>query len=133
VKNPCEIVVKYFLPACRSLIAKKLIDDHKYTQAAVADKLGTTQAAISFYLSSRRGEKYIAELETNPHVQQIINHIVEGLSSDTLSANELMLELCALCRTLRNNDLICNMHREYVDLPEICDACTLLNIGLSPR
>jgi predicted transcriptional regulator len=123
--------VRYFLPACRSLIAKKLIDDHEYTQAAVADKLGTTQAAISFYISSRRGKKYIDELENSPQVQKIINYIVESLSSNTLNATELMLELCALCRSLRNNDIICNMHREYADLPEVCNTCTLLNVGLS--
>jgi predicted transcriptional regulator len=106
-----------------------LIEDHGYTQNAVADKLGTTQATISFYLSSNRGEKYLAELEANPQAQKIISHIVESLSTDTLNPTELMLELCALCESLRNSDLICTIHRDYVDLPETCNACTILNIG----
>lgn len=131
MKSPCEIVVRYFLPACRSLIAKKLIEDYKFTQATVADKLGTTQAAISFYLSSRRGEKYIDELENNPQTQTIINYIAKGLSSDTLSKSKLVLELCELCRSLRKNELICNMHREFANLPETCDTCTVANVGIS--
>lgn len=106
MKNPCEIIARYILPAFRSLIAKSLIEEHNFTQVAAAEKLGTTQAAISYYLSSKRGEKYINLLENNLHVQTQINDIVEGLVTNSLSSEDATGSLCDLCNFLRDNDQI---------------------------
>jgi hypothetical protein len=43
VKNPCEIVSRNILPACRSLIARELIEKHHFTQTLAAEKLGTLE------------------------------------------------------------------------------------------
>jgi len=106
MKNPCEIIARHILPAFRSLIAKGLIEDHDFTQVAAADKLGTTQAAISYYQSSKRGEKYINLLENNPHIKTKINEIIEGLVSNSVSSEEATGTLCDLCNYLRDNDQI---------------------------
>ena len=47
---PCETVVRYVLPAFRSLVAKKLLEEYNFTQLEAARALGTTQAAISQYV-----------------------------------------------------------------------------------
>ena len=112
MKHPCEIVVRYILPAYRSLIAKKLTEDHSFTQVAAAKKLGTTQAAISYYLSSKRGEKYIKRLENNPLVKSTIDKIAKELAAGTLSPDEVTLRLCDLCLTLKHSDLIRGMHTD---------------------
>lgn len=125
MKHPCEIVVRYFLPACRSLIAKELIEDHGFTQVAAAKKLGTTQAAISYYLSSKRGEKYIKQLEKNPLVKSTASEISKGLAEGILSSAEFMGKLCSLCTSLRKSDLVCRIHRNYAHLPDTCEACLI--------
>jgi predicted transcriptional regulator len=106
MKNPCELIARHILPAFRSLIAKGLIEEHNFTQVAAAEKLGTTQAAISYYLASKRGEKYITLLENNPHVQIKINELVEGLVTNSFSAEDATGTLCELCNFLRDNDQI---------------------------
>ena len=125
MKSPCEIVVRYFLPACRSLIAKSLIEDHGFTQAAAAKKLGTTQAAISFYLSSKRGKTYIKELENNTRTTEIIDNVVKGLTAGSDDPTHVMLTMCHLCTSLRDSDLICTIHKNHAQLPDNCDACAM--------
>ena len=102
----CEIIAKHILPAFRSLIARGLIEEHGFTQVAAAKKLGTTQAAISYYLSSKRGEKYITLLENNPHVKMKLNDILQGLVTKSVSSEEVTGTLCELCTFLRENDQI---------------------------
>lgn len=109
MKYPCEKVTKYFLPAYRSLIAKELIDNHGFTQVEAANKLGTTQAAISHYISSKRGEKYVKELQNNPKVKSTIDKVVKELALETTSPEEVMPELCDLCQSIRDADIICHM------------------------
>ena len=104
MKHPCEIVARHTLPALRSLIAKGLIEDYGFTQVAAAEKLSTTQAAISYYLSSKRGEKYVKQLENNPLVKSTIKEIVDGLGAGTLSSIKVMGKLCELCMSLRNRN-----------------------------
>ncbi len=104
MKIPCEMIARYILPAFRSLIAKGLIEEHGFTQVAAAAKLGTTQAAISYYLSSKRGEKYVNLLKNNLHVKTKINEIIEGLVKTSFSSEEVMGTLCDLCTFLRDND-----------------------------
>jgi len=126
LKSPCEIVVKYFLPACRSLIAKELIEKYGLTQVTAAKRLGTTQAAISQYLSSKRGEKHIKQLENNVLTKSAINTIAKELATETLTSSNIMIKLCDLCTVLRNNDLICIIHKSYSPLPDTCNSCLIV-------
>ncbi len=99
------MVARHLLPAFRSLIAKSLIEDHGFTQVAVAEKIGTTQAAISYYLSSKRGEKYVKQLQNDVHVKSKIKQIVDGLLAGTLSSEGVMNKICDLCTSLRTKNL----------------------------
>jgi len=104
LKYPCETVSKYLLPTLRSLIAKGLIEDYGFTQVAAAEKLGTTQAAISYYLSSKRGQKHIKQLDNDSQTKSTIKVIVNGLGRGTLSSNEVIQKLCELCLSLRKSE-----------------------------
>lgn len=106
MKHPCEAIGRHVLPAFRSLIARGLIHDYGFTQTTAAKKLGTTQAAISYYLTSKRGEKYVETLEKDQHVKSQIDEIVKGLGEETLSSEEVMEKLCGLCMSFRNSDLL---------------------------
>jgi predicted transcriptional regulator len=106
MRHPCEVAARHLLPAFRSLIAKGLIEDYGFTQAAAAKKLGTTQAAISYYLSSKRGERYIQPLETTPLVASKIRAIVTGLEANALSSAEVAEKLCDLCTAVRTLNLV---------------------------
>lgn len=91
-------------PAFRCLVAKRLIEEYNFTQVATAEKLGTTQAAISYYLSSKRGKKHIKQLENNTQVISLIREITKEIAEETISSEEVIGKLCDLCISLRNND-----------------------------
>ena len=55
----CESVARHILPVYRSFVAKELILKHNLTQIEAAKKLGTTQAAVSQYVNSKRGVKVV--------------------------------------------------------------------------
>ena len=111
------------LPAFRSLVAKRLIKKHHFSQVAAAEKLGTTQASISHYLYSKRGDKRVKQLEASPSVRAIVDEIAEGIATEKLSPFDAMLQFCKLCKALRTRDLICDWHKDFLAVPEACDVC----------
>lgn len=124
LRPPCELVVRYVLPAFRSLVAKELVSKYNFSQMAVAEKLGTTQATISYYLYSKRGDKRLRQLESIPTIQSAASKIAQGIATKKLSSFEPMLTFCKLCMTLRNRDVVCDLHRtDIASLPKDCDIC----------
>lgn len=123
MRPPCELVVRYVLPAFRSLVAKELIDKYHFSQTMVAERLGTTQAAISYYLYSKRGDKRIKQLESIPSVQSVASEVARGIAVAEFSMIDAILKFCELCSALRNRDIICDFHRDLTSVPENCAIC----------
>ena len=123
MRTPCETVVKVVLPAFRSLVAKELTEKYNFSQVATAKELGTTQAAISQYLCSKRGGKRPKELEAMPSVRSVANQVARGIATQSLSSFEAMLRFCELCIALRNRNLLCDMHKSAITIPAACDVC----------
>ena len=123
MRPPCEVVVRSVLPAFRSIVARRLIEDYKFSQVNAAKKLGTTQASVSNYLYSKRGKKLVKQLEESTQVQTIVNEIAQGIAKDKMSAFDAMLHFCSLCEALRSEDLVCDWHKELTELPKSCSVC----------
>ena len=123
MRPPCEIVVRSVLPAFRSLVARRLIENFNFSQVAAAKKLGTTQASISNYLYSKRGNKFVKQLEASPSVHAIVIKVAKGIAADESSPFDAMLEFCNLCGALKSSDLICDWHKNGLVIPEICNVC----------
>lgn len=100
VKPPCEMYVKYILPAIRFLIAKKLIDEHEFTQVSAAKALGTTQAAISHYMHSKRGWKWAERLMAIEEIKELVEKSAEKIASSRGEETEY-IDICELCRIAR--------------------------------
>ncbi len=115
MKFPCELVVKYFLPAVRYRISKQMSES--FNQEEIAEKLGVTQSLISLYLSnkinvndeiSKRLEDFDVELENLPQTSDI----------------EFIISVCRLCKALRSDDVICNLHKEIDQSLLACNICS---------
>jgi len=101
----CETVNKHVLPLFRALVAKELLCNYKLTQVEVAKKLGTTQAAISQYLNSKRAIKGTEQLtEIMPKVQALARETAEELARKEAGEDDPPLDFCKLCRTLFEED-----------------------------
>ena len=98
---PCEIIARYILPIFRSMVAKELIYKYKFTQIATAEKLGTTQAAISQYIHSKRGYKGVEQFEDIlPQIQSVASEIARRIATEDLEV-EAFSSFCSLCESLR--------------------------------
>jgi predicted transcriptional regulator len=96
----CEIIGKYVLPIFRSMLAKELVQKYHLSQTEAAKKLGTTQAAVSQYLSSKRAYKGIEHVEKFlPKIQVMAHDTAQKLVNKEVSAGDITLDFCNLCAT----------------------------------
>ena len=112
MRPPCELIVRYVLPAFRSLLAKELSAKYKLSQVVIADNLGITQAAVSHYLYSKRGNKKIQQLQSLSEVRSMASEVAEKIASGEISKQEAMLKFCKLCAIIRKNGTLNKLQEE---------------------
>jgi len=100
MKTPCEIIVWEVLPVIRKEFAKKLVENHGFTQKKAADRLGVTEAAVSRYISGKRGTSEIIDGETLKEIKKSVNRLVEGNGTTAIE------EMCRICRLLKSSEFI---------------------------
>lgn len=120
MKPFCEIMVSKIFPTVRALVAKELMENLNHTQKETADRMGITQPAISQYKRELRGAK-AAILEGNTVVYSLIKAQARELSKAT--AEERVSMLCLICKEIRNQGLLCKMHREATPALNTCTVC----------
>ncbi|MFW9798962.1 MAG: transcriptional regulator [Candidatus Thorarchaeota archaeon] len=123
MRQPCESIVSAILPALRSLIAKELTEQLAFSQVEAARKMGTTQAAISQYLSRKRGNQLTDTLEEIPEVKSAVHNVAADLAVEESLIVDSIEAICDLCRVLRNDSVVCALHRNTTELPQGCQAC----------
>ncbi len=100
MKTPCEIIVWNVVPIIRKELAKSLIENHDLIQRAVAHKLGITEAAVSRYVSGKRGALEITDDEILEEIKESAKRIVKG------NGNAIIEETCRICRILKSREFI---------------------------
>jgi len=123
MRPPCELVVRFVLPAFRSLVAKELIQKYHISQVVASELLGTTQAAVSYYLHSKRGDKILKQLESMPNIRSAAKEVAKKMVDKQFSLANSISKFCTLCIELRKSDIICDLHHDYAKLPESCEVC----------
>jgi predicted transcriptional regulator len=102
MSTPCESIARHILPLYRSFVAKELIEKYNYTQVRAAKKIGTTQAAISQYITSKRGHKGISNYdEIAPLVQKAAANVAKRIAAIDTSPKEFSESFCETCKSLQ--------------------------------
>ena len=102
----CETIGKYVMPIFRSLVAKELVTNYKLTQVEAAQKLGTTQAAISQYINSKRAFSSAKQFgDLLPKIEAIAKETAKRLADNSLCANEISIDFCRLCLSSQTNKI----------------------------
>jgi predicted transcriptional regulator len=102
----CESIARYLLPLYRAFVAKELIEKHNFTQVEAAKKLGTTQAAISQYMTSKRGHRKIPNYdEIAPLVQNAAAKVAERITTTKMNPEEFSASFCELCKSLQRKKI----------------------------
>jgi len=102
----CEIIGKYVLPVFRSMLAKELVQNYHLSQTDASKKLGTTQAAVSQYLSSKRASKGMGHIEKFlPKIRVMAEETAKKLMSKEINAEDITVDFCRLCSTFCRNEV----------------------------
>jgi len=95
-----EVVVQDVLPAVRAIVARQLVEKHKLTQQAAAEKLGVTQAAVSQYSRELRGWK-IDFLSKDEHIMNEVTGLSAIVAQSGLHSNDALKQLSAICKLVK--------------------------------
>lgn len=106
-QTPCEFMVWGGLPVIRREIAESLVNDYQLNQKQAAYALGVTPAAISQYLSGKRGKIKIIDKKLLAEIKLSAGKILKG------GDNSITSETCRICKIMRNSKLF----------TFYCDAC----------
>ncbi len=96
----CELMSTKVVPVIRRVSAVKMAGRMK--QKEIAAELGITEAAVSHYLSKRRGSHGSA-------VERAVGRSVEKFLGRGMTHSE---RVCAVCRDLRASGDLCLIHAE---------------------
>jgi predicted transcriptional regulator len=119
---PCEVIVRYYLPAMRYGIANELIKEYGWTQDEVSDKLRITQAAVSKYVGGKLDEK-AKRFSESSGVKNAAKRIAKEIVEDEKQSDSIV-ELCSVCGTLRREGKLCRMHLDMKRLKKCnCNIC----------
>ena len=87
----------------RAYLAKKLIEAYGLSQKQAAQKLGTTQPAISQYKRGLRGHKSGNIFLQNQQVVEILDNLAKTVATGDISDYHITLELFKTCELILGN------------------------------
>ena len=100
MKTPCETIVWSIVPLIKKEIAKNLVKESGLSQREVAFKLDTTEAAISRYISGKRGKSEALNKETTDEIMKSVNRLANGNGTSVIE------EMCRICGYMKSSDFI---------------------------
>ena len=119
---PEEIVAERFVPTARAMLAVEL-DERGFTQQAIADRLGITQAAVSNQL--RGAVDVEPRFADHPEMRATVERIADGFEAETMDDVDALAELVALVQSFEDRGPICEVHED--EMPALaglgCDLC----------
>jgi predicted transcriptional regulator len=86
----CDIMVRKYLPAMRAEMVLRLINREGISQSDAAKKLGVSRAAVSQYLSGKRGD---AKVEISSELDTLIDKWALSMAG-----SDARITLCDICR-----------------------------------
>jgi len=97
-RTPCEEHIWNCLPAIRKELAFCIIEEFHLSQKETAEKLGLTPAAVSQYMSKKRGRNRITDKEALEEIKKSAERIVKEGDSAVIK------ETCRLCKFLSKKE-----------------------------
>ena len=113
MKIPCEVVVWYLLPTIRKELAKKLVDNHGFSQSKVARTFGLTDAAISQYLKNKRGDNLVVTADPNYHiVEEQLDRSSKRIAEEGC---DFAAEVCSICFAFKRSGILAKIYEIEFD------------------
>jgi len=98
-QTPCEYILWNVLPVIRKEIAVRMVNNYSLSKTETAKKLGISPAAVSQYLSGKRGKMNVIN-------KQIIKEINISTEKIIQLGDEILIsEICRLCSIFTSKNL----------------------------
>ena len=101
MKLPCEITVWYLVPVIKSELAKEL-HERGMTQKKIAQVIDVTQAAVSQYLSKKRG----SGMKLTPKMQKEIKLFADKVINEKVNTEDMRALICKECNIAKAAGLL---------------------------
>ncbi|MBN2111133.1 MAG: helix-turn-helix domain-containing protein [Methanosarcinaceae archaeon] len=98
MRTTCEIMVQRVLPAIRAEIARTIICEHGRSQQEAAEVLGLSRAAVSQYLSEKRGAEIDFSEDAQKEIRKFAAELLKGLSP-----KEEVSGMCNICKYVQKS------------------------------
>jgi predicted fused transcriptional regulator/phosphomethylpyrimidine kinase/predicted transcriptional regulator len=123
---PDEIMVKFFLPNIRGLIAHKLREKN-YSQGKIAQFLSVSQASVS-YMFSKNQEYFYSNLKKIGLNEDEIKNLIDLIIEDFIirSPMESFYTLYSFWKNLLSSGRLCEFHKRMFPTLANCDVCITL-------
>jgi|TARA_Y100000310_G_scaffold38954_1_gene36512 predicted transcriptional regulator len=112
--HPQEIEYHYILPSIRKHISIHL-KEQGLDQKKIASLLHIRESTVSQYINNKRANK----IDFNP----IVKSTIKESASKIKNRNDLIRETQNIIAVIRKCELICDIHRKFVKLPDDCNLC----------
>jgi len=116
MQAPCSVVVWYLLPAMGAELARELAK-LGLSQKEIAVRLGITPAAVSLYVSGKRGR----EVKLSPRVLAEVRTLAKEMAGGKMSG-EVTPTVCKICGLARREKTLCKLHAK-AGASESCGFC----------
>lgn len=101
MKLPCETAVWYLLPVVKSELAKEL-SDRGMSQKKIAEVIDVTQAAVSQYISKKRGGKMKLTPQMKKDISQFAGRVINGKAG----AGDMQKLICSECECAKKAGIL---------------------------
>ncbi|MBI1970646.1 transcriptional regulator [Candidatus Woesearchaeota archaeon] len=108
---PQEVEVYYILPTIRKHLAEAL-KKRGMPQARIAELLNIQAAAVSQYMSNKRGSQITLK-------DDIINEI-HGAAQRITSTFDVLRETQGILQKIRETGGLCDIHKQFFNAPDNC-------------
>ncbi len=118
MKQPCEIIVWYVIPAIRSQLAKDLLS-FGMKQKEVSEIMDITQPAVSQYITDKRG----SGIKLRDEVKLLVTKLAKDLADNVATKSDIVKRNCEICNMVDIKDVIEQLGLDLEDFGEDCDSC----------
>ena len=118
--QPQEIEVFYVIPALRRQLAM-VMKEGGLKQSKIADLLYIKRAAVSQYISNKRGGKVVFNEDIMKEIKTSADRIVDKFT--------LLSEIQRLLRVVKNSGELCKIHKQFSNVPEDCEPVMINCFG----
>jgi XRE family transcriptional regulator, thiamine biosynthesis regulator len=123
MQPPCEVMVDYFLPPMRGIVAHELAE-RGHTQSKIASELGITQARVSHYLSNRKSVYYNDLADHFGKSEAELEGFARILSDDvSRSQVDGIFTLYSIWKNMLFNGDVCGFHQRRSGITKDCSVC----------